>query len=110
MRLIGHKSDPNAFLFSLVNKYNRPLKMKVKPNSIAICCNPMYDLIFGTKYGNGNCDIWITSPCNINGSSQSDLGWSYSHPQYPRGSYEARTFLAGSFNFQVSEIEIYAKN
>jgi hypothetical protein len=27
-----HKSDPNAFIFSLTNKNNSPLTMKVDPN------------------------------------------------------------------------------
>jgi hypothetical protein len=30
-------------------------------------------------------------------------------PEYAYGSNEAQSFLAGSFNFQVSEIEVFKK-
>jgi hypothetical protein len=41
--------------------------------------------------------------------SYSELGFTYSHPQYAQGTDEAEKFLAGSFNFQLDEIEIYQK-
>ena len=44
-----------------------------------------------------------------NGASCSDLGDCYSHPQYAEGTYEAKTFLAGSNKFQLAEIEVYQK-
>jgi hypothetical protein len=37
------------------------------------------------------------------------LGWTYKHPQYAYGTNEAQSFLAGSFNFQLDEIEVYQK-
>ena len=73
-----YKSDPNAFLFSLVNKDNRPLKVKVKTDQIqhAIICNSCYGPVFS--------DINISDNCNTNSDSYSGLGWSYIHPQYRR--------------------------
>ena len=41
--------------------------------------------------------------------SWSDLGYSYSHPQYEYGTKEAKTFLAGSRDFQLDEIEVYQR-
>ena len=41
--------------------------------------------------------------------SVSNLGQTYRHPQYEEGTYEARTFLAGSHVFQLDEIEVYQK-
>ena len=41
--------------------------------------------------------------------SCSCLGGTYKHPQYAQGTNEAETFLAGSFNFQLDEIEVYRK-
>ena len=40
-----YKSDPNAFIFSLTNKDNSPLKMKVDPNEHqwAILCHSELD-------------------------------------------------------------------
>jgi hypothetical protein len=46
---------------------------------------------------------------NINVVSFSNLGHSYTHPDYRQGSNEAKSFLAGSYNFQVTEIEVYTK-
>jgi len=37
------------------------------------------------------------------------LGYSYLHPEYGWGTNEAKTFLAGSFHFQLDEIEVYQK-
>ena len=39
----------------------------------------------------------------------SNLGCYYKHPQYEKGTKEAETFLAGSYKFQLDEIEVYLK-
>ena len=101
------KSDANAFLFSLTNKDNQPLKMKVDPDKHqrAIYFHSRYGPIFG-----GGHDIRIVNNANTTWSdSCSFLGESYKHPQYAFGTNEAKTFLAGSFNFQLDEIEVYKK-
>ena len=97
----GDKSDPNAFLFSLTNKENKPCKMNIDPNQHqkAIYCKSGYGPTF---YGG----IIIYSNAN---TGCSNLGSSYKHPQYAYGSNEAKSFLAGSEDFQVSEIEVYQK-
>ena len=46
---------------------------------------------------------------NANAHSQSNLGSSYKHPQYAFGTTEAKSFIAGSEYFQLSEIEVYQK-
>ena len=98
-------SDPNAFLFSLTNKENKPCKMKIDPkqSSNAIYCSSEYGPIFG------HSDIFISSNSNINNWCQSNLGLVYKHPLYQHGSIEAKSFLAGSYFFQLSEIEVYEK-
>jgi hypothetical protein len=100
------KYDANAFIFSLTNKYNKPLKMKVDPNQheFAILCDSDYGPTFG-----GGHDIHIANDANTTMDSWSDLGDAYSHPQYAKGTNEARTFLAGSFKFQLDDIEVYQK-
>ncbi len=41
-------------------------------------------------------------------SSFSHLGFSsHIHPQYAKATNEAQTFLAGSWDFQLDEIEVY---
>ena len=97
-----YKSDPNAFIFSLTNE----IKFKLNQNQIqnAIYCNPGYGPTFG-----GGHDIFIASNANTTTTSSSNLGSTYSHPQYILSSNEAQLLLAGSYYFQLSEIEIYQK-
>ena len=98
------KSDRNNFIFSLINKDNKPLKMKIDPNQHkhAIRCDPKY----GPKFG---YDICIGNDANTTMDSYSNLGYSYRHPQYAHGTNEAQSFLAGSYEFQLDEIEVYQK-
>jgi hypothetical protein len=98
------KSDPNAFLFSLTNKDNTPVKMKVDPNKsqYAIRC----DSRCGPSFGG---DICIANNANTTMDSYSHLGGTYRHPQYEEDTIEASTFLAGSKYFQLDEIEVYEK-
>ncbi len=41
--------------------------------------------------------------------SSSDLGLTYKNPQSAYGTNEAKSFLAGSFRFQLDEFEVYEK-
>jgi hypothetical protein len=102
----GYISDPNAFIFSLVNKYNEPIKMKVDPAKVsnALVGNASCGPIFG-----GGNDFAIFNNADSNKKSCSYLGFSYKHPNYSFGSIEAKEFLAGSSKFQLREIEVYSK-
>jgi hypothetical protein len=95
----NYKLDPNAFLFSLTNKDNKTCKMKINSNQNAIYCHSGC----GPTFGMG-CDICISSNSNTTNGSYSNLGSSYKHPQYAQGTNEAQSFLAGSYQFQLSEI------
>jgi hypothetical protein len=99
-----YKSDPNAFLFSLINKDNNPVKMKIDPNrhQYAIYCDSSYGPTFG-----GSHDICIGNHSNTKMKSYSNLGLTYSHRQYAFDTNEAMTFLAGSYEFQLDEIEVF---
>ncbi len=102
-----YKTDRNAFIFSLINKQNKPLKMKCEK-----CENAIYGNSYsghGPTFGGGH-DFYISDNSNTNTDSYSNLGHSYPHPDYASGSSEAKSFLAGSYNFRVSEIEVYTKN
>jgi hypothetical protein len=98
------KSDPNAFIFTLTNKDNQPLKMKIDPNrhKNAILCHSSWGPTFGD-------DINIANNANTTMSCSSNLGFAYKHPQYAFETDEAAFFLAGSEWFQLEEIEIYQK-
>ena len=54
-----YKTDPNAFLFSLINKYNKPTIMKIKDPQYSICCYNGYGPIFGDGF-----DLMISSNAN----------------------------------------------
>jgi hypothetical protein len=101
-----YKSDPNAFIFSLTNKHNQPVKMNVYPNEheSAILCHSKY----GPTFGKG-ADIRIANNSNTTIECDANLGDSYKHPRYEKVTNEARTFLAGSHRFQLVEIEVYQK-
>ena len=98
------KSDPNAFIFSLTNKENKPLKIKIDPsqNQKEIYCDSDYGPIFGNGY-----DICIGNNANTTSNSYSYFSCSFKHPQYTKG--KANEFLAGSFKFQLDEIEDFVK-
>jgi hypothetical protein len=98
------KSDPNAFLFSLTNKDNKPLKMKIDSNKHqhAIFCHSEC----GPSYVGG---IIIKNNANTTIDSYSNLGFNYKHPQYAYETVEAESFLAGSYKFQLAEIEVYQR-
>ena len=101
-----YKSDSKAFLFSLKNSLNRPLLMKQKSSSYtySIYASPSYGPTFG-----GGHDLHISSNSNLNTVSYSNLD-SYQFDLYNSGSSESKSFLAGSYNFKVDEIEVFHKN
>ncbi len=94
------KPDPNAFLFSLTNKDNQPSKMRQKSNTTHSilghsACGPIF----------GGYDLHICDYANTTVGSYSKLGNSFQHPQPTQG----ESYLAGSFQFQLSEIEVFKK-
>jgi hypothetical protein len=95
-----YKSDPNAFLFSLTNKDNKPSKMWQINTNRSIYSQSNYGPTFG-----GGADLHICNYANSTKGSYSNLGHSYQHPQPSEG----RSYLAGSPEFQLSEIEVYQK-
>ena len=61
----------------------------------------------GVSFGKGKSDIYINSNSDTNKMSFSNLGNTYVHPSFQNGSNEAKCFLAGSYNFSTSEIEVF---
>ena len=99
-----YRTDPNAFVFSLTNKENKPLKMNTTNAKRSIYCSSSLGPIFGDGH-----DIYIADNANQTMNSYSILGDTYKHPEYFQGSDQVQTFLAGSFEFQLDEIEVYQK-
>ena len=78
------------------------MEIKTNQHQYAIFCHSQCGPLFGW-------DIWIKNNANTTMDSYSRLGDCYKHPQYEYRTNEARTFLAGSFYFQLDEIEVYQK-
>ena len=94
-------TSSRAFLFSIVNPAGlAPMKLPLtgKSNNEAVFCNPSYGPCFG------DYDLDIRDNCNTVKESCSDLGYSYTLPP----GQNKRRFLAGSKNFLVAEIEVFA--
>jgi hypothetical protein len=102
----GHaKYDPNAFLFSLVNNLNRPVKMNIEEVWVhdAIWCETQLGPLFGEN------DFFICDNSNICNESFSSFGQAYRLEGYVGDTNEADCFLAGSKNFTVEKIEVFQK-
>jgi hypothetical protein len=98
-------TDPKAFIFSLVNKEEKPFKVLCSNlGEDAIFCYPDFGPCFGVN------DIDIRTDSNLKEDSYCNLGYSYKHSDYLYGTAEADTILAGSKFFETLEIEVYAKS
>lgn len=96
-----YTSDPNAFIFSLVNSKKKPFKTACSnPSSAIYNCSDN-----GPCFGSG--DLWIKSNSNINQESYADFSYSYENEIYEYGTSQAKTILTGSEHFQAIEIEVY---
>ena len=108
--LNGFQVDPNAFIFSLTNKEAKPCKMNVIDPTRAIYCDFNHGPIFGGDAENYDSDdLHVVNNSNTNEESFSSLGRNFKHPEYKFSSKEADSFLAGSENFRLNEIEVYIK-
>jgi hypothetical protein len=117
-----YQADDKAFLFSLVNKEDKPCRLDVAKGKEdkAIACYSNYGPIFG-KY-----DIFGHSILNKNNSNlpnvknYASIGTSFLLPEYickctrsgnavTSNGCQRCKFLAGKYKFQVTEIEVFQK-
>ena len=94
------KADKDAFIFSLVNKDNKPVKIKPHDTDKSIYCLPGCGPLFGSN------DFFIADKSNITNVSKSQLGKVYIHSQYIN---DSNSFLADAPTFTVSDIEVYTR-
>ena len=104
-----YQNDPQAFLFSLVNKPGwAPVKFDQTRKHSSHQSHSTYSCYnLGPVFGGQHHDLKLD--CSHDRSS-SDLGYSYSPPSgrgYSYGSSSARLFLAGSYHFNPDEIETF---
>ena len=61
---------------------------------------------YGPTFG-GGFDFYISNYCNRNKNSYSNLGYTYKTPTNYKYGGNAKTLLAGSYNFKCSDYEVY---
>jgi hypothetical protein len=89
--------------FNLTNKdVKEKMKFELNRHKHAIYSHIGYGPTFGS-------DISVADNAHTTRDSCSNLGFTYEHPQYTRATNDVRKFLAGSYEFQLDEIEVFAK-
>ena len=97
-----------AFLFSLMNKPDwGPVTFK-PPGAYGSYQHATLGCSYrGPSFGGGH-DIHIASYASSSTNSYTNLGYSYSPPAgHSYGTSFTRSFLAGSYNFQPDEVEVF---
>eukprot|EP01080_Neovahlkampfia_damariscottae_P003984 gene3984-7240_t len=97
--------DTRSFIFSLKNKNGKaPVKFANNTNNrMSNYGAPSYGPTFG-----GGHDLYICNNSNKTKSSYSNLGHSFKTLQSMKyATNEAKNFLAGTYNFLTTEIEVY---
>jgi hypothetical protein len=102
----GWTYDANAFIFSLRRSGNpNKERFNVTQPNFAICNSGYYGPTLGGSYDH---DIYVSDYSNTNENSYSNLGYSYQLPKnITKGSRNAQSYLAGSYNWKTTEIEVY---
>ena len=70
-----------------------------------------HDPDFGPCFGGGVSDIRIFNDSNLKSNNYTKFGFSFTPPSgITFGSEQGNAYLAGTKNFKVKEIEVYALN
>jgi len=105
----SYQFDNKCFLFSA--KSTSGSKM-IKLDNNGPHHSNQYSIYNGGTYGatfGGGHDLYLCDNCNTTNSSYSNLGHSYSCPGLTYGTTQIQSYLAGTYNFTVSEIEVFYK-
>jgi hypothetical protein len=103
----SYTSDSSAYIFSLVNTYNYPCKLKQVQANSPVSIRSLNEA--GPIFGNGY-DIFIANQSNSNTNSMSYF-YTYQYPSsVVSAGANANSFLAGFSYFQTVEIEAYTIN
>jgi hypothetical protein len=96
--------DANAFIFSL-RRFGNPNKQRFNVTRTENAIYRYYS--YGPTFGGGH-DIYVADNSNTNYYSYCNFGYSYQSPKnITYESAEAQSYLAGSYTWQTSEIEVY---
>ena len=102
--------NPKSFLFSLINKENKPfISTNQGANNSQSCPFPMFFSKYCEPYDDCKHEIVISANSNTNTNSSCNFGNSFKHSDYPHGSEREKSILAGYHKFQTVEIEVFYK-
>jgi len=96
-------TDSTAFLFTLTNPSNMPLKLAITVSGYALYDGASY----GPTFGSGH-DLYISDGSNANTNSYCN-SYAYTYPNGNSG-YSGGSFMLGASPFQVAEIEVFLVN
>jgi len=95
-----YQADNSAFLFSLSNPSNTPLKLKVKPAQSGVYHHSSFGPIFGTGH-----DLLVNNLSNTNRQNYMNLS-SYEFPNAKSGS-EGGQFIVLITNFKLLKLKFF---
>jgi len=98
--IVNYVNDPNAFLFTLTNPSNKPLKLAISDSGYALYDSPSN----GPTFGSGH-DLYISDNSDTNTNSLISSS-SYTYPNGTSGP-PGGVFMLGASNFQVAEVEVF---
>jgi len=99
----GYEYDYEAFLFSLVNSYNTPVKMLVAEQASYYA---IYSVGRHINFG-GDGALYLSND-GTTGSSNFDSNYHYRVPSF-LATNEINSFLGGAPSFNIFEIEVYSQ-
>ncbi len=103
-------ADPNAFIFSLINKEYKPFKAKCTGNCRrAIYSHRSSGPTFGSAYGGWTFDDSLFD-ISVSKRSHTFFGNAYKHPDFKKDTVRANSILAGEEKyFKPLEIEVFTR-
>jgi len=103
-------ADPNAFIFSLINKEYKPFKAKCTDNGRhAIFSHRKYGPTFGSAYRGWTFDDSLFD-ISVSKKSHTFFGNAYKHPDFKKDTVRANSILAGEEKyFTLLEIEVFTR-
>jgi hypothetical protein len=117
MATYGYVQDASAFIFSLVNKDNKPFKTVYISDQGIFCdkdagpsfgyCQPIFSNKLNIKDYVIHYDLRVSTDSNVDQSSCSNFGHGFKNQEYQGGTHKANAILAGSYHFQNVEIEVF---
>eukprot|EP01080_Neovahlkampfia_damariscottae_P003694 gene3694-6508_t len=105
----GYEFDQRMFLFSIKRTNEEsPVIAKLEGPHHSNTYGCYNSTGYGPTWGGGH-DLYICSNPNTTNSNYSNFGYAFTCNNLVYGSTEANNFLAGSYNFKLTEMEVFCE-